>query len=305
MRSLLTGSRGLLGGHILDKLNEMGVDVVAPTREKIDLRDSNATLRFMESEKVDGVIHCAALVGGIAENIRRPGDFILQNLLVDSSVISASLTLQIPKFLYFSSSCTYPVEAQQPFKETSILTGPPEITNSSYALAKIAGTKSIEHISSQYSLQWNTLVLSNIYGPRDNFDPNSSHLLAAIIRKLLLGKSNSESTTKIWGDGLARREFTYVGDVASFVAKVWVESLDLPRTMNIGAGVDFSVTEYYEKVCKELDYFPRFEFDPSIPSGIKSKLMDSTIASKFGWQPSTSLELGLRNTIEWYKEHGI
>jgi nucleoside-diphosphate-sugar epimerase len=305
MRTLVTGSRGLLGSHILEKFCELGIDVIAPTRSELNLFDSQSTLRFMDKHAIEAVVHCAALVGGISENIKRPGDFILQNLLIDSSILSASLELRIPKLLYFGSSCMYPVDAKIPFQEDSILTGKPEVTNSTYALAKIAGTKSIEGIAEQYSLEWNTIVLSNIYGPRDNFAENGSHLLAAIIRKLYAGRKSGLKTAVIWGDGRVRREFTYVEDIAQFIADLWIDSRIIPRTMNLGVGLDYSVLEYYKVACSVLDYFPEFEFDLSKPIGIMNKLMDNSKAIKVGWCPTTTIELGLRKTIDWYSRHEL
>ena len=303
MRIFLSGGRGLLGSHILESLKSSDVDVFAPNRSNLDLVDKCATLEYLKVNRIDAVIHCAATVGGILDNIERPGDYILNNLSIDSSVLGSALELGISKLIYFGSSCMYPPEAVQPFKEIEILSGKLEKTNESYALSKIAGTKAVESISAQYSLDWQTLVLSNIYGPRDNFSEKSSHLLAAIIRKVHSAKSENLSHIEIWGDGSAKREFTYVEDVANFVVNKCLKASNLPKCMNLGSQEDFSVLDYYNKVCNMYEYFPEFRFNSSVPSGMHSKLMDSAIAREFDWEPIFSIDRGLMKTIEWFKSN--
>jgi GDP-L-fucose synthase len=194
----------------------------------------------------------------------------------------------------------YPVLAPQPFKELSIMSGSLEPTNESYAIAKVAGTHAVASISKQDSLNWSTLVLSNIYGPRDNFAEKNSHLLASIIRKMYAAKLAKMSNVSIWGDGTARREFTYVSDVADFVVNFINDPNNSPQTLNLGIGRDFSVMEYYQEVAEVLQYKPKFTFDSSKPSGMKEKLMDSSIAQRFGWNPPTNLRIGIEKTIDWY-----
>lgn len=300
MRILLTGSTGLLGSHVLEKLQNVNAIVVAPTRRELDLTDSTKTLEYMDSQKISQVIHCAARVGGIEDNISHPADFILENLRVDASVLHAARSLKIQKLIYFGSSCMYPVLAPQPFKELTIMSGSLEPTNESYALAKVAGTNAVASISKQDSLNWSTLVLSNIYGPRDNFTEKNSHLLASIIRKMCAAKVAKKTNVSIWGDGTARREFTYVSDVADFVVNFMNDPHNSPQTLNLGIGSDYSVMEYYQEVAKVLQYKPTFVFDSSKPSGMKVKLMDSSIAQRFGWNPPTNLRVGIEKTVDWY-----
>jgi GDP-L-fucose synthase len=300
MRILLTGGAGLLGSHVLEKLINVNAIVVAPTRRELDLTDSTKTLEYMDSQEISHVIHCAARVGGIEDNISHPADFILENLRIDASVLHAARSLKIQKLIYFGSSCMYPVLAPQPFKELSIMSGSLEPTNESYAIAKVAGTNAVASISKQDSLNWSTLVLSNIYGPRDNFAEKNSHLLASIIRKMYAAKLAKMTNVSIWGDGTARREFTYVSDVADFVVNFINDPNNSPQTLNLGIGTDYSVMEYYQEVAEVLQYNPTFAFDSSKPSGMKEKLMDSSIAQRFGWNPPTNLRIGIEKTIDWY-----
>lgn len=303
MRILVTGGNGLLGSHIVENLRTAKMDFCAPSRLELDLRDHAKTLKFMVAEGISGVIHCAAKVGGIADNLKYPADYILENLTIDSSVLTAARSLKIQKLFYFASSCMYSPGSPQPFKESGILDGPLEPTNEGYAIAKLAGLKSVENVATQDDLAWRSLILSNLYGPRDNFSEGSSHLLAAIIKKAYTAKMIGNSSINVWGDGTARREFTYVKDVADFILSSWDEIEQIPLKMNLGVGIDFSVQEYYEVVCKILDFNPVFNFDLNKPDGMKQKIMDSSLARNHGWNPKSSLENGLSKTIEWYGEN--
>ena len=193
----------------------------------------------------------------------------------------------------------YPRDFPQPLREIDILGGPLEPTNESYALAKISAARVVASTAIQDGLSWRVLIPSNLYGPGDNFNPSSSHLVASIINKAIEAKLNQLSEIEIWGDGKARREFTFVGDVAKFV----IDNLDAISSwslmMNIGAGVDYSVIEYYEKVCENLNLSVKFTFDKSKPAGMKQKLMSSALAQKIGWNPATQLDEGLQKTISW------
>ena len=303
MRVLVTGGHGLLGSHIVQNLMVAKMDFCAPTRIQLDLRDHTKTLQFMREERISGVIHCAAKVGGIADNLNYPADYILENLGIDSSVLTAARTLKIEKLFYFASSCMYSPTAPQPFKENGILDGPLEPTNEGYAIAKLAGMKSVENVANQDSLAWRSFILSNLYGPRDNFSEKRSHLLAAIIKKAYAAKVAEKSSLDIWGDGTSRREFTYVQDVADFILCAWNKAYEIPLKMNLGFGIDYSVQEYYEAVCQILQFNPNFCFDLSKPDGMKKKIMDSSLARDYGWNPKNSLEKGLAKTIEWYSQN--
>jgi GDP-L-fucose synthase len=199
----------------------------------------------------------------------------------------------------------YPAEATQPIKETEILTGKFEVTNQSYALAKVVGARMVELISEKTSWNWKTFVLSNLYGPFDHFEPNRSHLLAAIIEKTMRAQQENQTTIDIWGDGTARREFTYVEDVAGFILENLHCLGKFPNTLNLGAGVDYTVSEYYKLVASVLGFQGEFSYDLTKPAGMKQKLMDSSLASNHGWSNFTPIRSGVAQTVEWYKSNTI
>lgn len=296
---LITGSGGMLGGSILAEAQHSGLSVLHPLRAELDLRNKTKIENYFDDHDIDTVIHCAARVGGISANIESPADFILENLLIDSNLLTIAREKKVKSLVYFGSSCMYPRDYPQPLREIDILGGPLEPTNESYALAKISAARVVTSTAIQDGLSWRVLIPSNLYGPRDNFNPSSSHLVASIINKAIEAKLNKLSEIEIWGDGNARREFTYVGDVAKFV----IDNLDTISSwslmMNIGVGVDYSVREYYEKVCENLNLSVRFTFDKSKPAGMRQKLMSSALAQKIGWNPSTQIDEGLQKTISW------
>jgi GDP-L-fucose synthase len=196
----------------------------------------------------------------------------------------------------------YPRDISQPMGEEKIMSAPLEPTNEGYALAKIAGAKSVESVSKQDSLDWKVLIPSNLYGPRDNFDEFTSHLIPAVIGKIAKAKTETTSDIEIWGDGQARREFTYVGDVAEFIVKNFDSVKDWPGMMNIGFGADHSIDDYYSAIGKELDFNGTFTHNLEKPVGMKQKLMDSAVAKRYGWNPQTDLQTGIAKTVTWYLE---
>lgn len=301
-RVLITGAGGMVGGNVAECARAAGWQVFDPTSKELDLRDGSLTLNYLQDQKIDGIIHCAARVGGIAANITAPADFILTNLQIDSSVISAARILGIMKFIYFGSSCMYPRDIAQPMSEDKILSASLEPTNEGYALSKIAGARAVEAVAKQDLLDWKVLIPSNLYGPRDNFDLITSHLVPAVIRKVSNAILNKDSNIEIWGDGQARREFTYVGDVADFVVNNFDSIQNWPAKMNIGYGSDHSINDYYEVIGKELGFEGTFTHNLDKPVGMKQKLMDSTIAKRYGWNPQTDLQTGIKKTINWYLE---
>ena len=229
---------------------------------------------------------------------------MLENLQIGANVVSAALECEVSKLINFSSSCVYPPASPQPFTESQILTGTLESTNEGYAMAKLSVQKLVEFAARQYGVQFKTLIPSNLYGPRDNFKPESSHLLAAILFKIRNAKLNHLESVEIWGDGSARREFTYVGDLSRWVSTVGIEKLaSLPLELNVGCGYDHSVSEYYKAAAKILEYGGTFRFDATKPSGMKQKLMDSSIAKTFGWNPATDLLEGIRLTTNWMENN--
>jgi GDP-L-fucose synthase len=300
MKILITGASGMLGSAVKSFAATDGHTVFSPSHSELDLKNESATLSYIENLDLDAIIHCAARVGGISGNISNPIEFLNDNIRIDASLLGAASALEINNLVYMGSSCMYPKNLSHPMEESEILSGPLESTNEGYALAKLVGWKTVQLRSE--SLQWRTLVLSNLYGPNDHFELGRSHLLAAIIEKIESALSQKVDIVKMWGDGSARREFTYVEDVAEFTVKSLNNLKNFPHTLNVGAGTDYSVLDYYQMVAKAFNYTGRVESDLSMPVGVPRKLMNSAKAIKLGWDPKTDIKLGIEKTISWYKK---
>jgi nucleoside-diphosphate-sugar epimerase len=301
MKVLVTGGSGMLGSSIKESALAAGHSVVSPTHRDLDLEDERRTSEFINREQPEVIYHCAARVGGIAANIASPLEFLVQNLRIDSSLLGAAAKIEVPNFFYMGSSCMYPKNLSRPMKVEDILSGPLEPTNESYALAKLVGWKTVELSGS--NLNWKTVVLSNLYGPRDHFEPDRSHLLAAIIAKVHDAKLNGAPSIEMWGDGSARRQFTYVDDVAEFLVSSLTKLSQFPRTFNLGAPKDFSIFEFYQIVSNQMNYKGKILANLSKPAGMQIKLMDVETSISLGWQPQTSIEEGVRTTASWYEDH--
>jgi GDP-L-fucose synthase len=293
----------MLGSAIHEALiqKKPNVEVYAPSSSELNLLDSKLVEEKIAQFKPDQIFHCAAKVGGIQANIDDPFTYFFSNVLMDSNLINVALSQKVNSFLYFGSSCMYPAETSQPILESQILTGALEKTNEGYALAKILATKLISTIATQFKLDWHVLILSNLYGPGDKYSENNSHLVAAVIQKIDAAISSSSNNVEMWGDGLAKREFTYVNDVASFIVNKIGETKSMPSVMNLGAGVDYTVRDYYEKIAQAMGFDGEIISFPSKPVGMKRKLMDSSLAASHGWNPKTDLDSGLLETIEHYR----
>ena len=303
MKVLVTGAHGFLGHHVATKFRKLDYVVLTPRSSELDLRNSDAILDYLNFHSPSAIVHCAARVGGISANLKSPGDFILDNLQIDSSLLAAARLKRVEKFVYMGSSCMYPKNLRQPLIESDILSGPLEDSNEGYAVAKISGAMATAMVSRQDGLDWKILIPSNLYGPGDNFEEDQSHLVAAIVRKLVNSKKSKNNDVEIWGSGKARREFTYAPDVADFIAAEIDSIKGWPTFMNIGIGIDYSILEFYEKTAQALGLKPNFNFDLSKPEGMKRKLMDSSLAQNFGWNPKNDFSTGIKATIEWYEEN--
>jgi GDP-L-fucose synthase len=302
MRVLLTGARGMLGQHVLKSLEADGHEIFAPSRSELDLTDSTATLKYIEENQPDAVVHCAAVVGGIQANILGGGKFLTENLAIDHSVIFSAKKFNVPNFIYLGSSCMYPANRINALKIEDILSGELEPTNASYALAKIAGAKAVEAFDSDPKLNWKVFIASNLYGPFDHFDPDRSHLLAAIILKVSKAIESGAPEIHMWGDGKVKREFTYVSDIAGWIVKSLPNLADYPSMLNVGCGVDHTVREFYEIVMEVMGYTGTIVADPTKPNGNLRKLMDSSVARSLGWDPGTNLREGILETHNWWVE---
>ena len=298
MRVLVTGSNGMLGRAVTSALNSANYEVLNPSRLELNLEDQLSISKYFSTNQFETIVHCAAQVGGISANMANPIDFLQRNLTIDQNIFLSALDSKVTNLLYIGSSCMYPKDRNTPIQEEEILTGPLEPTNESYALAKIVGWKNVQLLSTK--LGWRTLVLSNLYGPNDHFEPSRSHLLAAIIHKVHKAKIENISELEMWGSGAARREFTYVSDVAEFIVAVIPRIKEIPNTLNVGAGVDYSVRDYYEMVCEEFGYHGKIVPNLEKPEGMKRKLMNVSKAKEFGWAPKTGIKDGIKKTVEWY-----
>ena len=300
IRVLVTGSAGMLGASIARALKcRPEYDTIPLSRNEADLRNPTQVVDVIRNFRPEFIVHCAAKVGGIQANIDSPADFLLENLQIDSSILSAAQKLGINNFVYIGSSCMYPKDFRQPLVESDLLAAPLEETNEGYALSKIVGSKLATYISKQYGMNYKTIIPSNLYGPGDNFDATSSHLVAACLKKALVAKDKHESEILVWGDGKARREFTYVDEVAEWLARALPSIEEWPDAMNLGLGVDFSVEEFHKFALVAAGHQAALVFQPEKPAGMLQKLMDSSIArTRFGWNPKIYPQTGMQLTLE-------
>jgi GDP-L-fucose synthase len=299
---MVTGSAGMLGSAVVREMrNQGGFEVIEVTRATLDLRDADGFREVLRASKPEAVLHAAARVGGIAANVESPVDFLASNLQMDTNVILSCIEAGIANFVYIGSSCMYPKDFRQPLVESDILRGPLEPTNEGYALAKIAGSKLCEYASRSLGLNYRTIIPSNLYGPGDNFKHGSSHLLASVIRKVHEAKASGASEIQVWGSGSARREFTYIEDLATWVVDSFKMQKDFPPLLNVGLGRDFTVNEFYVMAMEALNVSATLIHDLTKPEGMAAKLMDSSLARReFGWSPETSVESGIGKTYAWY-----
>ena len=292
----------MLGRSIASQVaaQRSGDQLITLTRKDVDLRDKAATRAFMEQAKPDAIIHAAAKVGGIGAKLAEPTIFLLDNLLLDSSVLSAAIDLRVPDFLYVGSAAVYPAEYDHPFVEDDMLTGHLEGANEGYAVSKIAAIKLCEYVTRQYGLNYKSVLPSNLYGIHDHFELSNAHLVAATLAKVHEAKRDGSDTVSVWGDGTARREFTYSVDIAAWLVEQ-IDKLEAwPSTLNLGWGSDYSVAEYYEAAKEVVGFEGALEFDTSKPSGVPQRLLDSSAARALGWSPTTTLRDGMAATYADY-----
>lgn len=300
-RILLTGGRGMVGHNILEHPLAGQWDFIAPSSHELDLTDFAATRRFIADVKPDAVIHSAGLVGGIQANMAHPVDFLVTNVDLGRNVILAAREAGISKLLNLASSCMYPRNATNPLGEDLILKGELEPTNEGYAIAKIFATRLCQYVSRENpSLHYKTLIPCNLYGRHDKFSPAHSHLIPAIIHKVHQAKQQGAATVDIWGDGTARREFMYAGDLADAVLRGLAGFEQMPDLMNIGLGHDFSINEYYAATAEVIGWQGDFVHDTTKPVGMKQKLVSIDRQRHWGWMPATSLREGIQKAYQYY-----
>jgi GDP-L-fucose synthase len=302
MSILVAGSTGLVGSAIVRELNATGKPNVGISSKDVDLLDRAATFRFVKEFKPDVIIDAAARVGGIGANNAHPVDFLTQNIQIQSNLMDAAHEVGVKNFVFLGSSCIYPKNSAQPIKEEYLMTGELESTNSAYAIAKIAGLELIKSYRKQFGHKWISIMPTNLYGPNDNFDLQSSHVFPALIRKFVDGQRNESSSVTLWGTGKPKREFLHVDDLAK-AALVCLEKHDSDQHINIGSGEDLSIKDLALKVSKAAGFTGEIIWDSTKPDGTPRKVLDVTKIKNLGWKPSISLDEGIIQTIQWYQEN--
>ena len=299
-RIYVAGHRGLVGSAIVRALKARGYDnLLLTTSAELDLRDQTKVNAFFKSERPDHVFVAAAKVGGILANDTYPADFLYDNLMIEANVIHAAYGSGVKKLLFLGSTCIYPRLAPQPLREEYLLTGPLESTNEWYAVAKIAGIKLCQAYHRQHGCRFISAMPTSLYGPGDNFDLETSHVLPALIRKFHEAKLANDPSVEIWGTGTPRREFLHVDDCASACLHL-MDVYEQPEHINIGVGTDITIGELAEMVQRIVGYDGDIVYDKSKPDGTPRKLVDVSKIFALGWQPRISLEEGIRNTYTWY-----
>jgi GDP-L-fucose synthase len=299
----VAGHRGMVGSAIVRALRAAGhTSVVTRTSAELDLRDGAATRAFLAAEQPAAVVMAAARVGGIKANSTEPYDFLYDNLAMAANVIDGSRRAGVRKLLFLGSSCIYPKMAPQPIREESLLTGPLEVTNEAYAIAKIAGIKLCDHARAQYGCDFISAMPCNLYGTGDNFSLEHSHVLPAIIRKMHEAKLRGDASLRLWGTGTPLREFLHADDLAE-ACVLLLERYSQAGHINVGSGEELSIRQLAEQIAQVVGFTGRLEFDPSMPDGTPRKLMDVSRIRALGWKHRITLTEGIRGAYAWYLAH--
>ena len=302
----IAGHRGMVGSAINRNLEARGYhNLITRTHSELDLTNQRAVNNFFETERPEYVFLAAAKVGGILANSTYPAEFIYENLIIEANVIHAAYTCGVKKLLFLGSSCIYPKLAPQPLKEEYLLTGELEATNEAYAVAKIAGIRMCKHYNEQYGTNFISVMPTNLYGPNDNYDPETSHVMAALIRKFHDAKVNGASQVVVWGTGSPRREFLHVDDMADACVYLMenYDVSDIGEFVNIGVGEDLTIRGLAELIKDIVGYGGGIVYDTSKPDGTPRKLLDVTKLHNLGWQAKISLEAGIKQAYDWYTAH--
>jgi len=301
----VAGHRGMVGSALMRRLEtEAFSNIVTRERAQLDLADQSAVAKFFEEERPDIVIVAAAKVGGIKANSDYPVEFLVENLQIQNNVTCAAHEHGMRKLLFLGSSCIYPKFAPQPIPESALLTGPLEQTNEAYAIAKIAGIKLCQAFSREYGANFISAMPTNLYGPDDNFDLDTSHVLPALLRKAHEAKMRNDRKLIVWGSGKPRREFLHVDDLAS-ACLLLLEKYDSPEIINVGCGEDISIRELAELICDVVGFDGELAWDATKPDGTPRKLLDISRIRALGWKPAIPLRDGIARTYDWFRANCV
>ena len=301
MTVIVAGATGLAGTAITTAFEAKGDTVVGINRSVLNLLDARATQDFIQKVAPTLIVDAAAMVGGIGANSAYPVEFLNDNLTIQGNLMRAAHKAEVPNFVFLGSSCIYPRDCMQPIKEEYLMTGPLEVTNSAYAVAKIAGIEMINSYRKEYGTKWISLMPTNLYGPRDNFDLTASHVLPAFIRRFVEAAESGAGTVTLWGSGSPLREFLHVNDLAQAVVLA-SEKYDSSLHLNVGSGEDLSIKELATKVAAAAGFTGQIQWDSSKPDGTPRKVLDVSRMKALGWKPTITLDEGIASTIAWYKE---
>jgi len=304
MRVYVAGIHGMVGSAVARHFRTEGHEVLGRTSQQVNFLDRALTFRDLIESKPDALIFAAAKVGGIGANSTLPVDFLSNNLQIQCNIIDGAHAANIERVLFLGSSCIYPRMAPQPIQEESLLTGPLEETNEAYAIAKIAGIKLINAYRKQFGRRWISAMPTNLYGPNDNFDFETSHVLPALIAKFHEAKTAGKDSVTLWGDGTPLREFLHVDDLAK-ACLVLLEKYDEPIAINVGSGSEVSIRQLAEMIQETTGFKGRIEFDTSRPNGTPRKILSIKRIQSLGWNPEIELEDGLTATYEWFKQNAL
>ena len=306
MKTFIAGHNGLVGSSLVRIFeSKPTVEIHTVGRSKLDLLNRDHVFSYLNDLKPELVIIAAAKVGGIKSNSTFPVDFLTQNIIMQTNLMDASFASNVKNVIFLGSSCIYPKHAEQPIKENSLLTGPLEVTNEAYAIAKIAGVKLVQAYRKQYSQNWISVMPCNLYGVGDNFNAELGHVIPALINKIYRAKTMGENRVKLWGSGNALREFLYVDDLAKAIYKIVETEFFKYDILNVGSGTEITIRDLAKLICKILEFEGEIQWDVSMPDGTPRKVLDSSLISEIGWVPSVSLETGLIEAINYFEKNKL
>ncbi|MAH88851.1 MAG: GDP-fucose synthetase [Pelagibacterales bacterium] len=297
----VAGHNGMVGKAILEKLKNRKLSVLTVKKNDLDLTNQNQTFNWIKANSPQVIFIAAAKVGGILTNSLNQFEFLYQNLMIQSNIIRSAAENNVQKLIFLGSSCIYPKEAKQPIKEEALLCKPLEKTNEGYAIAKIAGLKLCSYLFKEHNKDFITVMPTNLYGPNDNFDLKTSHVLAALINKITNAKKYKKESVEIWGTGKPKRDFLYVNDLADAVCYL-AENYSSPEPINVGSSREISIKELAEIIAKQIGWKGSFSFNKSMPDGTMLKKLDTTKISKLGWKPKIDIKTGIKETIKEYEK---